>query len=249
MEFLSIFGVLAQRWMLVALGVLVALLVGATAAGMLPVGPGSTPGVRSGLAQTRVIVDHPKAVVADTSEISDTVGKQAALLADIVSGDPERDKIARRAGIPAARLGMKRMELELIVARGQQAERAAKVSAGVARPYVVNVWAALPLPVLTIDVVAPTAAGAAAVARATRDTLQAIVTARAPSAARSIVMKPLGDVRAVTVPADTPSKPIAVVAAMAFFVFWLCGVVLLTGLQRAWRNAVAPPGATRAGAY
>jgi hypothetical protein len=244
MEFLSIFGVLAQRRILVALGVLLALLVGATAAGLLPVGPGSTPGTPSGLAQTRVIVDHPKAVLADTSEISDTVGKQAALFADVISGDPQRDAIARRAGIAPAQLGMRRLELTQLVALSQLAERAAKVSAGVARPYVVNVWAATPLPVLTIDVVAPTAAGAARVARATRDTLQALVPARSPAVVRSIVVKPLGEVRAVDVPADTPSKVVAVAATIAFFVFWLCAVVVLTGLQRAWRNVIAERGAT-----
>jgi hypothetical protein len=246
-EFLSVFGVLAQRRMLVAFGMLLALLVGAMAAGMLPVGPGSTPGAPSGLAQTRVLVDHPQAVLPDTSEISDTVGKQAALLADLISGDAQRDAIAQRAGIPAAQLGMQRMQLAQLLALGQQAERAAKVSAGVARPYVVNVWAASPLPVLTIDVVAPTATGAARVVGATRATLEALVAERAPSAGHGIVIKPLGDGRAADVPADTPSKRVALAAAIAFFIFWSCAVVVLTGLQRAWRNAVAAPGSADAG--
>jgi hypothetical protein len=249
MEFLSIFAVLAQRRVLVALGVPLALLIAAMAAGLLPFGPGSTSGAATGLAQTRVMVDHKKAVVADTAEISDTVGTQAALLADVISGDGPRAAIARRAGIPAADLGLKRMQLAQFFALGQLSERAAKVSADVQRPYVVNVWAATPLPVLTIDVTAPSAPQAARIAEATRATLGELVRARAPSERRSIVVKPLGTVRAVPIPGSTPSKIVAVAAAIAFLVFWLCAVVVLHGLLRVWRNATAERGAAAASSY
>lgn len=246
MEFLTIFSVLAQRRILVALGVPLALLVAAAIGGLLPFGPGSTPGVATGLAQVRVMVDHEKAVVADTGEISDTVGAQAALLADIIAGDAPRDAIARKAGVPPAELGLMRMQLADLFALGQLPERAAQVSAGIARPYVINVWAATPLPVLTIDITAPSAAQAAELAAATRDTLAATVLAHAPSPARSIVIKPLGEVRAVAIPPSEPSPVIAAVAGICFFVFWLCAVVLLTGAQRVWRNATAQRGAAHA---
>lgn len=241
MEFLTIFGVLAQRRALVGLGVLASLLVGAAVAGVLPIGPSSVPPVATGQAQTRVIVDHPTSVVANTGEISDTVGTQAALLADLVTGDAQRDLIAQRAAIPATQLGMQRMQLADVIALGQIPTHAAQASAKIARPYVVNVWPASPLPVLTIDVLAPTAAEAARVARATRDALQAIVQTDALPGQRTIVLRPLGEVRALTIPGSTRSKLIAVAATIACFIFWLCGVVILTGLQRAWRNLTAQP--------
>jgi hypothetical protein len=243
MEFLSIFAVLAQRRILVVAGVLVALVVGLMAGGQLPFGPGSSTTPATGIAQTRVIVDHTKAVLADTTEISDTVGTQAALLADVMSGDAQRAAIARRAGIQVAELGLKRMQLADLRALGQLATRAGEVSSAIARPYVVNIWAATPLPVMTIDVTAPSAAAARRVALAARDTLEALVAARAPSPDRSIVIKPLGSVRAVPIPGSSPSKILGVAAAIGFLVFWLCAVVVLTGLQRAWRTATAEPGA------
>jgi hypothetical protein len=246
MEFLSIFAVLAQRRILVALGVPLAALIAAMVGGLLPFGPGSAPGATAGLAQTRVMVDHSKAVIADTAQISDTVGTQAALLADLITGDAQRAAIARRAGISPARLGMQRMQLTEIVARGQLAERAGEAAATITRPYVVNVWPASPLPVLTIDAKAPTAAGAGRVATATREQLQALVGAHAPSAQRSIVIKPLGSVRALAVQASSRSKLVAVAAGFVFFVCWLCLVVILTGVTRAWRNATAEPDAAGA---
>lgn len=247
MELLSVIRVLARRRILVALGVLPALLAGAMAAGMLPFGPGSTPGAASGLAQTRVNVDRPTAAVADTAEITDTLGKQAALLTDIISGDAQRNEIARRAGIPAAHLGMQQMQLAQLAVHGQLAKRAAEASATIARPYVVNVWAADPLPVLTVDVVGPTGADAARVARATRGALRALAAARAPSAKRGIVIKSLGKLRAVDVPASAHSKIVAPAAVIGFFIFWLCAVVVFTGLQRGWRNATAGPAAATPG--
>jgi hypothetical protein len=236
MEFLSILGVLAQRRILVALGVLAALLVGAMASGALPFGPGSSVGRPAGVAQTRIMVDHRHTVVTDVAESSDTVGTQAALLANLMSGDAERDSIARRAGIPAEDLGMQRMDLARLVALGQLADRAGKASSAIARPYVVNVGATSPLPILTIDAFAPTAADAARVATATRETLAEVVAARAPTASRSVVLKPLGDVRSLTVPASRRSPIFGVIGALGFFVFWCCAVVVLHGLQRAWRN-------------
>jgi hypothetical protein len=237
MEFLTIFGVLARHRLLVTLGAVLALLVALLVAGMLPFGPGSKPGAPSGIAQARMIVDHRKTVVADAAQNADTVGTQAALLADVMAGDAERDAIARRAGIPAAQVGMQRLQLEQLVAPGQLAERAAKASATAALPYVVNVWAASPLPVLTIDVVAPSGADAARVARVTRDVLQAVVAFRAPALGRGLVVKPLGDVRSAELPGSTPPRIIAPAAAVVFFVFWLCAIVIASGLRRAWRNA------------
>jgi hypothetical protein len=237
MEFLTIFGVLARRRLLVAVGAALAFLLAILAAGMLPFGPRSEPGPPSGTAQARMIVDHRKTVVADTAQNADTVGTQAALLADVMAGDAERDAIARRAGIPAAQLGMQRLQLEQLVAPGQLAGRAARASATTALPYVVNVWAASPLPVLTIDVVAPRGADAARVAGATREVLAALVAVRAPALNRGLVVKPLGDVRAAELPGSTPPKIIAPAVAIVFFAFWLCAIVIAAGLRRAWRNA------------
>jgi hypothetical protein len=239
MEFVSILGTLARRRSLVALGLPLALLIGAMLSGTLPFGPGSAPGRDAGSAQTRLLLDRPDPVVSDVAEDSDTVSKQAALLAELMSGDAQRDAIARRAGISSLDLGMQRMQLVRLVARGQLPERAGQASATLARPYVVNVSVATPLPILTIDAYAPTAGAAARVAAATRATLQALVAAHEPIPGRSLVVKPLGDVRSLRIAASRRPAIFGVLAALGFMVFWCCAVVVLDGLRRAWRDATS----------
>jgi hypothetical protein len=231
MEFVSILGVLARRRMLVALGVPLALLVGAMLSGMMPFGPGSGQGRVAGSAQTRLLLDRPNAVVSDVAEDSDTVSKQAALLAEFMSGDAQRDAVARRARIASPDLGMQRMQLVDLVARGQLPERTGQASSTLARPYVVNVSVATPLPVLTIDAYAPSAAEAARVADATRATLQALVADHEPTPGRRLVVKPLGAVRSLRIAASRRPPMFGVFAAFGFMVFWCCAVVVLHGLR------------------
>ena len=233
------FSVLVSRWLLVGLGVLVSLAVGAAVAGVLPIGPRSGAGSRAGVAQARLMVDHRRAVVADVTAVADTLGNQAALLTDLMAGDAQRDSVAALAGIRREDLGMQRMQLTELVALGQLAERATKAAATVARRYVVNVWAARPLPVITIDVTGPSGPAAARVARATRLALLRLVRARAPSPSRRLVLRPLGGVRAQDVQPSRRSPLYGVLAAILLFVFWCCGVIVLTGLQRRWRAAGA----------
>jgi hypothetical protein len=245
-EFLNIFGALGQRRSLVVLGALLALLLGALAAGLLPFGAGSAERRSFGSAQIRVLIDHRKSVVADLGTPSETISTQAALLADLMTGDAERVQIARRAGVPAADVSMDRMQLERLIALGQLPERTGPVAAVVPRPYVVNVSAASPLPVITVDVSAPTAAAAARVALSARATLEALVTARAPSPGRSVVVLPVGPVRFATVPAPQRSPLVGVGLAVFVFLFWCCAVVVLHGVLRAWRRATVAPAAGRA---
>jgi hypothetical protein len=244
MELLSIAGVLVRRRWLVVLGALLAATIGAKVAGLLAIGGGSQRSAASGVAQTRVMLDDPKAIVADLQAPSDTVGKQAALLAEVMTGDAQRAAIARRAAIRPDELGMQRLQLTKLIALSQLAQRGAQASATIARSYVVNVWTATPLPIVTIDVVAPSGAAAARIANATRDALAAVVAAGAPSERRSLVLKPLGAVRSLDVPPSTRSPRRGLVAALAFFLFWCCAVVVLHGLLRWWRGLMPAAVAT-----
>lgn len=239
MEFLSIFSVLAQRRMLLAIGAALALLTGAMAARVLPFGPGAGGAAGpAGIAQARVILDHRAAIVADVTAISDAIGTQAALLAEIVAGDTQRDAIAARAAIPAEQLGMTQVRFARLFALGQLAERAATVAATEERPYVVNVWSATPLPILTIDVTGPSGADAARVARAARATLQLLAVQRAPVRGRSVVVRPLGEVRSRDVPVAGPSPLAGTAVAIVLFVLWACALVVLSGLRRVWRSTM-----------
>jgi hypothetical protein len=237
-ELLSAGTVLGRRRILLLLAGLAAVV----ATGRLPAGPGSTTAAGpTGVAQARIMLDHPAAYVADLGLVADPIGAQARLLADVVAGDGAGDAIARRAGLAPSQVGMQRMQFGELFALGQLPERGALAAATVARPYIVNVWAATPLPILTIDVLAPSAADAARVADATRKTLEALVATRAPSAERGVVMRELGEVRAVPVAAQRRSPLVGIAVALVAFAFACAGIVVLDGLGRAWRRLTPAP--------
>jgi hypothetical protein len=245
MELLSVLGVLRRRRVLVALGLVPTLLIWALLSGRLAAGPAPLAVGQTGIAQLRVMVDHPKTTIPRVGAGS-VLPTQAALLADLAASDAQRLAIARRASIPAAALGMQRMQLARLFALGQLPERAADASAGVAAPYVVSVSAAAPLPIVTFDVRAPSAREAARLATAARASLEAAVAARAPDADRGLVIKPLGGVRSASVPVTSLPPVVAVAAAVVLFALWCCGVVVLHGLLRAWRRIGARPVAAAA---
>jgi hypothetical protein len=246
MEFLNVFAVLWRRRLAVALGVPVAALVGLMLAGALPFGPGSGATAGRGVAEARVMLDHRTPILADLSAVSDTLGTQAAVLAELMAGDDERDVIARRAGVPPSELLIRRPRVAQLFAPGLLAQRAGDAVDGLAAPSVIGVAAASPLPVLTIEVTAPSKPVAQRIATATRDTLDEVMAARAPTVGRSLVVRPLGSVRSVAVPGSRRSRLIAIVAALFVFVFWACSVVVLHGVLRMWLRATAPSGVAAA---
>jgi hypothetical protein len=239
MELLTIVGVISQRRFAVALGLPFAVLVGLLLAGMLPFGPGpaTTPG--RGLAETRVLLDHRTPIVADLGAISDTLGTQAALLAEVMGGDTTRDAIARGAGIRPADLLIRRPQVAQLFAPGLLSQRTTEAVADLPAASVIAITAASPIPVLTIDVNAPTRDIAQRIATAAREMLRTVMAERAPTRGRALVVRPLGAVRAVALPASTRSPLVAVAAALFAFVFWVCSVVVLHGVLRVWRQASA----------
>jgi len=186
------------------------------------------------------MLDHRTPILADLSVVSDTLGTQAAVLAELMAGDDERDVIARRAGVSPSELLIRRPRVAQLFAPGLLAQRAGDAVAGLAAPSVISVAAASPLPVLTIEVTAPSKAVARRIATATRDTLDEVMAARAPTVGRSLVVRPLGSVRSIAVPGSRRSGLIAIVAALFVFVFWACSVVVLHGVLRMWLRATAP---------
>ncbi|HEY0344644.1 MAG TPA: hypothetical protein VGC59_08350 [Solirubrobacteraceae bacterium] len=246
MEFLNVFAVLWRRRIAVALGVPVAALVGLLLVGALPFGPGSGASPGRGVAEARVMLDHHKPILADLSAVSDTLGTQAALLAEVMAGDDQRNVIAQRAGVPPSELLIHRPQVAQLFAPGLLAQRAGDAVAGLPAPSVISVAAASPLPVLTIDVSAPSELTARRIASAARDTLEEVMATRAPTVGRSLVVRPLGSVRSVAMPGSQRSRLIGVAGALFIFIFWTCSVVVLHGVLRVWRRATEPSGAAAA---
>jgi hypothetical protein len=241
MELVSVVRILHERRVLVGLGALVALLAGLAALGRLPVGPSAAPTQVTSTARTRLMVDMPKPLAADLEANADTIGPQAALLADLMAAAPQAHEIARTAGVAPGQLAVLRPSLIAPAAPSPLGTRAAAASTALPRSHVVSIEASTLLPIVEIDTFAPDARAAARLATATTATLKELAAVRARSTSPGLVVKPLEPIRTKPVVSGGPPNPaLGLFAAFMTFVLWCLALVLASGLGRAWRRAAAP---------
>jgi hypothetical protein len=246
MEFVSIFRALARRRLLVGVGALLSILVGVLLAGTLGSGPGSSPAKASALAAARVQLDFSTAIVADVFSVDETIPIQAALIADLVSGEQQRVEIARRAALRPSEVGIVRLQLAQLLAVAQLPDRAARTSAlPVGKRYTVDVQAVQNLPILSITTAAPTVGVAKRLNKATIEQLRALVAARAPTPDRALRVIALDPVTGIIVRPPHRWSLYGFIGGIGFFVFWCCAVVVLSGLLalRPGMSALATPAA------
>lgn len=241
MELVTVVRILHERRMLVGLGVIVALLAGLAAAGRLPVGPSAAPTKVTATARTRLMVDMPKPLAVDLDARADTIGPQAALLADLMAAAPQTQVIAREAGVTPGQLAVLRPNLTAPAAPSPLGTRAVAASTAVPRSHVVSIQASTLLPIVEVDAFAPNSRAAARLAAATTTALETLAAERARGTSRGLVVKPLEPIRTKPVIRGGPPNPaLGVFAAFMTFVLWCIALVLAAGLGRGWRRAVAP---------
>jgi len=240
MEFVTICRALARHKPLIALGALLAILGGLLLAGVLGVGPGSSGAETTAVAASRVQLDFPTAIIVDVTSVHETIPTQAAQISDLVSAEDQRVAIARRAGLPARDVGMVRPQLTQLLALGQLADRASRVAAvPVGKRYTIEVQAAQNLPIVAINVAAPTRGEATRLSRATIEQLRTVAASRGPSPKRALEVIALDPVRAVVVRPPDRWAIYGVIGGVGFFVLWCSALLVLSGLLRAWRSATA----------
>lgn len=237
MEFVSIVHVLARRWMLVAAGALVAALGALAAAGALPSGPAATATATTGVAESKVLIDTASSYTNDLKGGTEVLGAQAALLATLIAGQRQQEMIARAVGITPA-------ELDVVVADITQPKIPSTLARSLStvvdkprRPHSITVRADSAVSIITVQTAAPDKAVATRLARAATASLAAVTAERAPSVTRSLVVKPLGTVRAIEVSASGRRGPLLGIAVgIVLLGMWCCAIVVVTGLARAWRS-------------
>ncbi|MDX6720090.1 MAG: hypothetical protein QOJ63_2344 [Solirubrobacteraceae bacterium] len=238
MELVSILHLLVRRWPFVLAGAVVALTVGLMA-GILSSGSAA----RSGIAEARALVDTHRSYTDDLHGGTERLDSQAALLTALLADEPQRRAIARAAGIAADRLDVLAPQDAGPQIPSTLARSLATLVDEPREPYAIRVTSALSI--VTIEAAAPSAPVAARLARAASDTLAAMTAARAPSAARALVVTPLGSVRSVELtPSGGHGALLGLGATLATFALWCCAIVIAAGLARAWR-AAAPAASVR----
>jgi hypothetical protein len=243
MELLSLFHVLARHRIAVGLGVLASLVVGLAAIGGLPFGPSASGGQTAGAAHTRLLIDLRYSLIDDLHSSSDTIGTQAAMLVDLMAAEPQVRAIARGAHVPASQILVLRPALTSPTRPSPLADDAS-VAAATPTAYTLTVSAAVALPIVTIDARAPDARTAARLVQAAAGAMQSLAASRAPSARRALVVRPLEPVRAAVVVSTGRRKIMALVLSVLIFTLWCGGIVIASGVKRAFRrDAVRAAGA------
>jgi len=253
MELLSIADVVRRRRILLAVGLFVAIAIGAATAGLLPPSSGgaATP---AGQALAHVVVDTRVPLLATSTPGGDaTIVQRSFLLADLMQTDAMTAAIAQRVGLPAADVGVDSPVLPPLVdfslvpdGQGQfpQLTTTAALTA-LHTPYVVQLTPDLNVPVMAIATSAPNVRAAVTLAQATIDTLKAATVPVSPGKGAApkpaLNVEPLGSISSAAVPV-TGSVHLArgVAAAIAVLAAWCAGIVIAAGLARRWRRVGHP---------
>jgi capsular polysaccharide biosynthesis protein len=243
MEIVTILRELWRRRYLVAIAAVLAIAIGLMTA--YKVSPSKLQGrqYHVGVASARMLIDTPDSQVVDLEpKGADGLGTRANLLANLMASGPVKAIIAEHAGINAAEL----IAIAPSMSGGPQvptplSQRAA-ASASNPEAYVLTLRSDEALPIISVDAQAPDAEHAARLADAAttglRDYLKSVAAAQNVPNARQLVISTLGAAQSADV-VRGPRRLFALLAAMFTFGFMCAAIVLISGLARGWRQAVA----------
>lgn len=246
MELVGIFRVLRRHRVLVAAGLIPALLVALALMFEVSIAP---PGVASreataGLATSRVLLvarDEPSADLG--TAVTTSLAARSILLADLLATDRARTELARRASLSVtdlAVLGPAAGAPPLALPLALEATDAAATGP---EPYRVTADADGIIPIITLRTTAPDAAAAGRVADAAAATLERL-SAGNPGSRPTVAVERLGPaVLRTTV--SSPGIAGALVAAALTFLVWCTGIVLVVGVHRSVRARRGRPAAAR----
>ena len=239
MELVDILRVLVRRRIGVVVALALSVLAGAAVQyqiSLLPPRLGERVSTSS-TAHTRLLLTAPAQppTVDLNSELGDTLGLRAGLLADRMTTYAVRQEIAERAGIRPEDLAVLSPASQgppLAVPIGVEAADAARLTS---EPYALSMAADPTIPIVSFSVAAPDAEGARHVAQAATAAYEGLVAAGTGPKFHLSVEK-LGTIRTQTT-VSRPSKMIGIAAAFVVFVLVAAGLVLLHGLRMRLRPA------------
>jgi hypothetical protein len=237
MDVLDIFRVLLRHRLLLVAGLLVAALIG------YAVAQRTSEQRANPTASARLLVGPSNATATTLDTVTpETLMMKAPLLADVLSTDDMRARIAQRAGIRPDQLTVMGPAFGAPTVAVPLATRATEVAAIAGTPFALVVRSSEQIPVITMMAQAPSAAAAAKLIDAAGGTLRDFVEhpvtpVRKKHGARLVVQQ-LGPIEVRTIMSGH-ARILAVAAGIVVFGFWCCSIVILAGLARVRRNARA----------
>lgn len=247
MDAVTLLRLLWRQRLLMAVGLVVALVVGIILT--YKVSPGLPPAFESrqyqvGIASAGVLVDSPSSQTIDLSggqskaDVA-SLSARARLLANLIATSPLKDQIARRARIPVDTMIAAAPTSDGIATKPSPlATGETKVRATDPEAHVLTVYVNEALPIITADAQAPTPAIAARISSAAVAELslylQSVAAADRVPDARQLVVKPLGPAKSATVQRG-PRRLLSIMASLFVFGLWAGGIVLVSSLARGWR--------------
>jgi hypothetical protein len=234
MELYRILHLLRRHALLVVIVVVVAVLAGlVTAYDVTPLPPKLESKARSsGLAAGRVLVSARKEPPFGLeAKVASTLGDRAALLADLVSTEASRGRIARHAGIRPDELAILGPSAGAPMLAVPLAERATEVAGAPRAPYVLTTSTEGGVPIVTLRAVAPDSKAAARVVDAAAEGLDELLSSRS-STTPVLTVERLGPPVERTL-IDEPKRVVALAVALVVLAIGLAAIVVVDfGIRR-----------------
>jgi hypothetical protein len=234
MELYRVLHLLWRHALLVVIVVLAAVLAGlVTAYDVTPLPPKLESKARSsGVAAGRVLVSARKEPAFGLeSKVASTLGDRATLLADLVSTEASRGRIARDAGITPDELAILGPSAGAPIVAVPLAERATEVAAAPRVPYVLTASTEDRVPIITLRAVAPDSKAAARIVDAAAEGLDELMSSRS-SATSVLTVERLGPPVERTL-IDEPRRVVSLAVALVVLAIGLSAIVLLDfGIRR-----------------
>lgn len=241
---------LRELWrlrLLVALGALLAIVVGLSVAYhiSLPMTLHSRQ-YHVGIASTNALIDTSNSQVVDLGDgMTNTAGSlpgRAMLLARLLAAPPLKDEIARRAGVPPRMLIGIAGSPDAAGSASSDTPTDTSVKLDDPRANILTVGTDEALPLLDVQAQAPSVATAQRLANAAITVLISHVDTLAGAdgipAARRLVVKQLGSARGAE-QLRGPSRMMAMIVGLFVFALVCGGTLLIASLSRAWWRAKA----------
>jgi hypothetical protein len=238
-ELVGLLRTLARHRVVVALGVVLALLTGF----MLTRGVTST----LGAASTHVLLDTPSSQLVDTeARAADSLAWRSAFLTDVMATDEVSARVAREAGVRRRDLLVRTPDTSEAANPSPLATGALDAAAARPEPYVLLIRSADPLPMIAIEASARTPAAAAKLVVAAREVMnQEAVTPAGTDDPMHFSVEPTGPVKTRLITSG-PNKAFAIVGAILVFVLWVIVIAVASFLRRTLfaptRQSLAPAG-------
>jgi hypothetical protein len=234
MELVSVLRVLAGRPLLVAAGLVTAVLAGCAASGAVFPGVGA-PARQTTTAYAQIQIDTPQSLLADLAADASAIGTQTVLLADRLPKREVAAAIARAAGIAPAKLTVLAADSAYPVLVSPLATRGAEAASTPTGAYVLTVTASTQFPVIGVAASGPDGATVKRLAQAPTTVLRSLTAAGAQSPRHELSVKALTPLVVAADDRGGHGGLVGVIVFVALFALWCCALVIAAGIARLWR--------------